>query len=52
MEFKYKTRREYEDELRGSCETYCLECNELSEKEYDELVDEFIEFCEVSGSGE
>lgn len=58
MGFRYKTRREYEEDLDrilSSCcwDPYCpTSGSDVSTVDYEELVDEYVEFCEVSGSGE
>lgn len=55
--FRFSTRKAYEEELSRYASLCCWDpdCNggiEVDEFEYDELMDEYIKFCEVSGSGQ
>lgn len=44
--FRFKTREEYERELLLKCS----KGDETLTEEYNDLLDEYVEFCEVSGS--
>lgn len=48
MEFRFKTEDEYTEAL----ENMLLADDGYSEDEYDELLDEYLEFCGVIDSGE
>jgi len=51
-DFRFKTKLEYEKEIDKWFRKAMKKPSYAIPPEYDELVDEYVEFCEVSGSGE
>jgi hypothetical protein len=49
--FRFNTKKEYEQEVKFYLMNKLKLSYEIIEEYYDDLVDEYISFCEVSGSG-
>lgn len=48
--FRHSSRIDYENAIKEKLVMSLLGSGSYSDEEYEELVDEYINFCEVSGS--